>query len=85
MKFLGGLWKSLKTNVRMWYWRRSVQGEIRRINQLVNSKTANDPIRNKELVKPLSYQDGHFEHYEKMSENLPKPFVPPPDIDDGLN
>lgn len=81
MNFLKGLWTGLK----QWYWRRALRREIERIQRLMYYKGAADPIRNKELLKPLSYQDMNLEHYEKMAENLPKPVVPPPDYDDGLN
>jgi hypothetical protein len=52
---------------------------------LVKAKTVANPIQNKDLLKPLSYQDANFEHYEKMAESQPRPFIPPPDVDDSLN
>jgi hypothetical protein len=81
MQFLRETWKKLKFRWWLWQYRR----DLARIDRLVKAKTVANPIQNKDLLKPLSYQDANFEHYEKMAESQPRPFIPPPDVDDSLN
>lgn len=70
---------------RWWWWKLRHRRLSDRMNTLLTAHVRTEKRPHPDLVRPLSYQDGHFEHYIEQERSAPKPFVPPPDIDDGLN